>query len=43
MLKESFLKSKYYKIVLYILLVTTIILIWRNGYTFGKWLHSILN
>jgi hypothetical protein len=41
--KEEFLKSKYYKILMPILIVALSISLWRNGYEFGQWLHKVLD
>ncbi len=43
MIKEKFCKSNYYKIVVSILVFVILLLLWRNGYEFGKWLHALLN
>ncbi len=43
MTKEEFLKSNYFKILFPVVVAALIIVIWRNGYEFGQWLHSVLN
>jgi hypothetical protein len=43
MTKEEFLKSKYFKILMPVLLVAFVIALWQNGYKFGQWLYEILH
>ncbi len=41
--KQDFYKSKFFKVLVTIFLVLTLIYIFQNGYDFGKWLHGIIN
>jgi hypothetical protein len=43
MTKEEFLQSKCFKTILPVIVVAMVIALWRNGYEFGQWLHSILH
>lgn len=43
MSKEEFLKSKYFKILLPLLVVWGIIIIFKGGYTFGQWLYAFMH
>jgi hypothetical protein len=43
MTKEEFLKSKGFKILLPVIVVALVIALWRNGFEFGQWLHSVLH
>jgi hypothetical protein len=43
MTKEEFFKSKYFKILLPVLVVALIITLWRDGYEFGQWLYQNLH
>ncbi len=40
MTKEEFLKSKWFKVLLPILIIGMAIVIYRNGYCFGQWLYE---
>ncbi len=41
--KEEFLKSKYFKIMLPVIIVVLVIALWQNGYEFGQWLYKMLH
>jgi len=43
MTKQEFLKSKYFKVILPLIIVWGIITIFKSGYAFGKWLYVALN
>jgi hypothetical protein len=43
MTQEEFFKSKGFKILLPVILAALVIVLWRNGFEFGQWLHRILN
>jgi hypothetical protein len=40
MSREEFLQSKYFKILLPLLVVWGIIVIFKGGYAFGQWLYA---
>lgn len=43
MTKEAFLKSKWYKVLLAIVIIVMAIAIYKNGYAFGQWLYLHFN
>ena len=43
MTKDEFFKSKGFKVLLPVIIVVLVIALWRNGFEFGQWLHSILH
>lgn len=42
-MKEDFLNSKSFKVMLPIIIVALAIGLWKNGYQFGQWLHEVLH
>lgn len=43
MTKREFLKSNYFKVILPLIIVWSIITIFKSGYAFGQWLYVALN
>lgn len=43
MTKEEFLKSKYFKIFLPLLIIVFVIALYKNGNEFGQWLYKTIN
>lgn len=43
MKSDHFLKSNKFKIILPIIIITSIIIIFKGGYEFGKWLYLAIN
>lgn len=43
MTKKEFLESNFFKVGFPVLLAAFSIILWKQGYGFGQWLHGVLN